>query len=48
MINRTMVRTRVVQTLFAFYNDPDKTVTSARKELRKPTRMISISCYWIS
>lgn len=35
MINRTMVRTRVVQTLFAFYNDPDKTVTSARKELRK-------------
>ncbi len=35
MINRTMVRTRVVQILFAYYNDSDKTVTSARKELRK-------------
>ena len=35
MINRTMVRTRVVQTLFAFYEDGDKTVTSARKELTK-------------
>lgn len=35
MINRTMVRTRVVQTLFAYYQDKDKTVASARKELRK-------------
>lgn len=35
MINRTLVRTRVVQTLFAYYKDGDKTVTSARKELRK-------------
>ena len=35
MINRTMVRTRVVQTLFAYYKDTDKTVSSARKELRK-------------
>ena len=30
-----MVRTRVVQTLFAYYKDSDKTVTSARSELRK-------------
>ena len=30
-----MVRTRVVQTLFAFYKDPDKTLLSARKELNK-------------
>ena len=30
-----MVRTRVVQTLFAYYKDPDKTMLSARKELNK-------------
>ena len=30
-----MVRTRVVQTLFAYYQDKDKTVTTARKELTK-------------
>lgn len=30
-----MVRTRVVQTLFAFYKDGDKTASSARKELTK-------------
>ena len=35
MINRTMVRTRVVQTMFAYYQDPDKTFLSARKELNK-------------
>lgn len=35
MINRTMVRTRVVQTLFAYYKDGDKTLHSAHKELRK-------------
>lgn len=35
MINRTMVRTRVVQTLFAYYQNPDKTTISARKELNK-------------
>ena len=35
MINRTLVRTRVVQTLFAYYNDTDKTVHTARKELNK-------------
>lgn len=35
MINRTMVRTRVVQTLFAYYKDGDKTLLSARKELQK-------------
>ena len=35
MINRTMVRTRVVQTLFAYYQDADKTVVTARKELTK-------------
>lgn len=35
MINRTMVRTRVVQTLFAYYKDPDKTLLSARKDLNK-------------
>ena len=35
MINRTMVRTRVVQTLFAYYQDSDKTVITARKELIK-------------
>lgn len=35
MINRTMVRTRVIQTLFAYYKDKDKTPHSACKELRK-------------
>ena len=30
-----MVRTRVVQTLFAYYQDKGKTVTTARKELTK-------------
>ena len=30
-----MVRTRVIQTLFAYYKDLDKTVTTARKELLK-------------
>lgn len=35
MINRTMVRTRVVQTLFAYYKDNDKTLLTARKELNK-------------
>lgn len=35
MINRTMVRTRVIQTLFAYYQDGDKTPGTARKELRK-------------
>jgi len=35
MINRTMVRTRVLQTLFAYYKDGDKTPATARKELRK-------------
>lgn len=33
MINRTMVRTRVIQTLFAFYKDGDKTALTAKKEL---------------
>lgn len=35
MINRTMVRTRVVQTLFAYYKDEGKTLGTARKELIK-------------
>ena len=35
MINRTMVRTRVIQTLFAYYNDTEKTFVTARKELNK-------------
>ena len=35
MINRTMVRTRVIQTLFAWSKDSDKTMLTARKELRK-------------
>jgi len=35
MINRTMVRTRVIQTLFAYYKDADKTAGTARKELTK-------------
>lgn len=35
MINRTMVRTRVVQTLFAHYQNPDKTSLSSRKALLK-------------
>ena len=35
MINRSMVRTRVIQTLFAYYKDSDKTLVSARKELLK-------------
>jgi len=35
MINRTLVRTRVVQTLFAFYKDGDKTPLTAKKELLK-------------
>lgn len=33
MINRTLVRTRVIQTLFAYYKDGEKTATTARKEL---------------
>lgn len=33
MINRTMVRTRVIQTLFAFYKDGEKTSLTAKKEL---------------
>lgn len=35
MINRTMLRTRVIQTLFAYYQDPGKTPLTARKELLK-------------
>lgn len=35
MINRTMVRTRVIQTLFAYYKDSAKTATTAQKELTK-------------
>lgn len=35
MINRTLVRTRVVQTLFAYYKDGDKTPLTAKKELLK-------------
>lgn len=35
MINRTMVRTRVIQTLFAHYQNPGKTPLSSRKELLK-------------
>ena len=30
-----MVRTRVIQTLFAYYKAPGKTLITARKELRK-------------
>ncbi len=33
MINRTIVRTRVIQTLFSFYNDGEKTALTAKKEL---------------
>lgn len=33
MINRTLVRTRVVQTLFAYYQCGDKTPSTARKEM---------------
>ncbi len=33
MINRTMVRTRVVQTLFAYYKDGEKTPLTAKKDL---------------
>ena len=35
MINRTMVRTRVIQTLFAYYKDSDKTASTVQKELTK-------------
>lgn len=35
MINRTMVRTRVIQTLFAYYKDGEKTPGAARQDLRK-------------
>lgn len=35
MINRTLVRTKVVQTLFAYYKDDSKTPLTARKELLK-------------
>lgn len=35
MINRTIVRTRVIQTLFAYYKDSEKTQLTARKELLK-------------
>ena len=33
MINRTLVRTKVIQTLFAYFKDGEKTPLSARKEL---------------
>ena len=35
MINRTLVRTKVIQTLFAFYKDGEKSSLTARKELLK-------------
>ena len=35
MISRTLVRTRVIQTLYAYYKDGDKTPLSAKKELLK-------------
>lgn len=35
MINRTLVRIRVIQTLFAYYTDGSKTPSTARKELLK-------------
>lgn len=35
MINRTLVRTKVIQTLFAFYNNEGTTQLSAQKELLK-------------
>ena len=35
MISRTLVRTRVIQTLYAYYKDGDKTSLSAKKELLK-------------
>lgn len=35
MINRTMVRTRIVQTLFAYYQNTDRTLLTARKTLNK-------------
>ncbi|MCQ2328542.1 MAG: transcription antitermination protein NusB [Paludibacteraceae bacterium] len=35
MINRTMVRTKVMQCLFAYYQDGDKTVHQSRKDLLK-------------
>lgn len=33
MINRTIVRTQVIRTLFAYYKDGDKTVLTAQKEM---------------
>lgn len=33
MINRTLVRTKIVQTLFAYYKDEDRTTLSAKKEM---------------
>lgn len=35
MINRTMVRARVIQTLYAYYQNGNQTLTTARKELIK-------------
>jgi N utilization substance protein B len=35
MINRTMVRTRVIQTLFAYHQDKEKSKLTAQKELLK-------------
>ena len=35
MINRTMVRTRVIQTLFAYYKDDDQSMSRARRALTK-------------
>lgn len=35
MINRTLVRTKVVQTLFAYFEDGEKSPLTARKELLK-------------
>lgn len=35
MINRTLVRTKVIQTVFAYYKDGEKTPLTAKKELLK-------------
>ena len=35
MINRTLVRSKVIQTLFAYYKDGESTPLTAKKELLK-------------
>ena len=40
MINRTLVRSKVIQTLFAYYKDEGSTPLAAKKELLKSSMVV--------